>query len=127
MGPTEYSEAQVVEKLFENCFQRVITTKRMLVNVILKNNADPVLNVSVDIRAKTLYKSDHLPYRAQFSGQSWYRAEFKRKEARKNDLTVFCYTRVDWVSLSKHVKENLFVTCCPSKMDMMVSLRYAWL
>ena len=127
MRSTDYSEALVVGKLFENSFQQLITTKSKLLDVILTNNTDSVLNVSVDNRVKTLYKSHHLPYRAKLSGQSWYRAEFKRKEAKKNDFTVFSYTRVDWVSLSKHIEENPFVLYCLSNVDMMVWLWYKWL
>ena len=97
MRSTDYSEALVVEKLFENSFQQVITTKSKLLKVILTNNTDLVLNVSVDNRVKTLYKSDHLPYWAKLSGQSWYRAELEGKETKKNDFTVFSYTRADWV------------------------------
>ena len=70
MRSTDYSEDLVVEKLFENSFQQVITTKSKLLDVILTNNTDPVLNVSVDNRVKTLYKCYHLPYRAKLSGQS---------------------------------------------------------
>ena len=64
MRSTDYSEALVVEKFFENSFQQVLITKNKLLDVILTNTTDPVSNVSVDIRVKTLYKSDHRPYRA---------------------------------------------------------------
>ena len=55
MRSTDYSEALVVEKLFGNSFQQVITTKSKPLDVILRNNTDPVLNGSVDNRVKTLY------------------------------------------------------------------------
>ena len=63
----------------------------------------------------------------KFWGQSWYRAEFKREESKKNDFTVLSYTRVDLVSLSTHIEENHFVRYCPSNVDMMVSLWNEWL
>ena len=127
MQSTDCSEALVVEKFFENSFQQVITTKSKLLDVILKNNTGPVLNVSVDNRVKTLYKSVHLPFRVKLSGQSWYRAEIKRKEAKKNEFTVLSYTRADGVSLSKHIEENSFVPYCLSNVDMRVLLWYEWL
>ena len=65
MRSTDYSEDLVVEKLFGNSFQQVITTKSKPLDVILTKNTDPVLNVSVDNRVKTLYYCDHLPYRAK--------------------------------------------------------------
>ena len=114
-------------KLFENSFQQVITTKSKLLDVILTNNTDPVLNVSVDNRVKTLYKSVHLPFWVKLSGQSWHRAEIKRKVAKKNEFTVLSYTRADGVSLSKHIEENPFVPYCLSNVDMMVLLWYEWL
>ena len=85
------------------------------------------MNVSVDNRVKTLYKSNHLAYRAKLSSQSWFRAEFKRKKAKINDITVFSFTRADWVSLSEHIEENPFVPYCLSNVDMTVSLWYEWL
>ena len=127
MRSTDYSEALVDKKLFENSFQPVITTKSELLDVTLTNNTDPVLSVSVDNIVKNIHKSDHLLDWAKLSGQTWDRAEFKRKEAKKNDFTVFSHTRADWVSLSKHIEENHFVSYCLSKVDMMVSLWYEWL
>ena len=97
MKSTDYSEALIVEKFFENSFQQVISTKSKLLDVILTNNTDPVLNVSVDNRVKTLYKSDHLPYRAKLSGQSWYRAEIKRREAKKRFQSLFLHT--SWLGI----------------------------
>ena len=44
--------------------------------------------------------------------------------SQKNDLTVFSYTRADWVSLSKHIEGKPFVPYCISNVDMMVSLWY---
>ena len=93
MRSTDYSEALVVQRLFENSFQQVITTKEKLLDVIVTNSTDAVLNVSVDNRVKTLYKSDDLPSRAKLSGQIWYQTEFKGKEAK--GFTVFSYTRAD--------------------------------
>ena len=67
MRSTDYSEALVVGKFFENSFQQVITTKSKLLNVILIKATDSVLNVSVDDRVRTFYKFNQLPYRTRFS------------------------------------------------------------
>ena len=115
MRSTDYSEALVVEKLFEDSFQQVITTKSKLRDVFT-NNTGPVLNVSVDNRVKTLYKSDHLPYRAKLSGQSWYRAEFKRKEAKKNEFTVFSFTRELIGSLHLNTSKKILLSHIASAM-----------
>ena len=86
---TDYSETLLVEKFFENIFLQVISTKSRLLDDILTNNTNPVLKPCVDNSVGTIYKCNQMPYRAKFSVQSWYRAEFKRKKALKNDFTVF--------------------------------------
>ena len=99
----DYSEALVAAKLFENSFLQVKTTQIKLLDVILTNDTDPVLHVFVDNSVKILYKSDHPQYRAKLSGQSWYRLEFIREGAKKNEFTVFSYTRADWIFLFKQI------------------------
>ena len=92
MRSTDYSEALVVEKFFGNTFQQVITTKSKLLDVTLTNNTDPVLNVSVDNKVNTLYKSNHLQYRRSFQDEAGTEQNSNGRQSRKTISQSFLHT-----------------------------------
>ena len=66
MESSNLDKALVLEELFEHNYQQLITGAKKQLDVILVNNREPILNVSVDNYVNKLFKSDQ-PFQLKLS------------------------------------------------------------
>ena len=125
MESSNLDEALVLEELFGHNYQQLITGAKKQLDVILVNNTDPILNVSVDNYVKKLFKFDHQPFQLKLSLNNWFKVTKTLPE--KEDFSLFLFEKANWNEIGLYIVQNPFKTFCFSNVDVVVDLWYDWL
>ena len=118
-------EALVLEELFGHNYQQLITGAKKQLDVILVNNTDPILNVSVDNYVKKLFKFDHQPFQLKLSLNDWFKVT--KTLPVKEDFSLFLFEKANWNEIGLYIVQNPFKPFCFSNVDVVVDLWYDWL
>ena len=92
MRSTDYSEAFVVQKLFKNSFQQVITTKSKLLDVNLTSNTDPVLTFLLIIEFRPFLNLITCHIGRSFQDKAGTEQNSNGRKSKKRFHCLFLYT-----------------------------------
>ena len=125
MESSNLDQALVLEDLFEHNYQQLVTGAKKHIDVILVNNTDSILNVSVDNYVKKPFKSDHQPFQLKLSLNDWFKVTKTLPE--KEDFSIFSFEKANWNEIRLNIVQNPFLPYCFSNVDVVVDLLYDWL